>query len=105
MSENGRLDKLEERLDEHIKFCETKFGEGKEQFEEILSCLKNLQQDTSGIVQLHRDWQGAARIGNGIQKLFTWLLKWGTIGTILATMIKWLATHFNDLPSPPSVGG
>lgn len=49
--------------------------------------------DTKDIVQLHKDFQGAARVGKGVQDFMLWLLKWGTIGGALAAGVHYIITH------------
>lgn len=61
---------------------------------DLAKLLSKLIEDTSSIVRLQRDFQGAARIGNGVQGFLLWLLKWGVIGTGIATMITWLIERF-----------
>ena len=61
----------------------------------IATSVQELVDDTKSIVQLHKDFQGAARLGNGLQKFLIWVLKWGAIGTGVATTIVWVTEHFN----------
>ena len=60
--------------------------------------IATLIEETRDIVQLHRDLQGATRIGMSAQKFGFWLLKWGAIGSGLAAMyhfgIDWLKEAF-----------
>lgn len=66
-----------------------------ESIHRITHSIEDLVNDTKSIVQLHKDFQGAARLGNGLQKFLVWVLKWGAIGTGTATAIIWVTDHFN----------
>jgi len=57
--------------------------------EKTAEAVKDLARETKDIVQLHRDIQGAVRIGSTVQKLLLWLVKWGAIGTLLAGCVTW----------------
>lgn len=61
--------------------------------ERTITALNLVVEETSGLVQLSKDWQGAARIGSGIQKFGIWLLKWPLIGTGLYTGFNWIVEH------------
>ncbi len=53
-----------------------------------------LIEDTSQIVELHRDLRGATRLGANAQKFGFWLLKWGALGAACAAAynhgIEWV---------------
>ncbi len=53
-----------------------------------------LIQDTSQIVELHRDLRGATRLGASAQRFGFWLLKWGALGAAAAAAynhgIEWV---------------
>lgn len=59
--------------------------------------LKELTADTKEIVQLHKDIQGAARIGSGLQRFILWCLKWGgiigTLGAAIHYITEYLSKH------------
>lgn len=61
----------------------------------ITDSVSKLVEDTGDIIKLHRDFQGAARVGKGVQGFLLWLLKWGVIGTGVATVVMWLIERFN----------
>lgn len=101
--------KLKEQLDQHVlNFEEYKLQES-EKFDRLLSTqqentnaitkltvsLKTLVDDTSSIVQLHKDFTGAARIGNGVQGFMVWCLKWGMIGAAVVSVTHYIINHFN----------
>lgn len=56
--------------------------------------VTSLVENTSSVVQLHKDLQGAARVGKGVQNFMLWLLKWGFIGAGISAAIMWVSTHF-----------
>ena len=60
----------------------------------LTESISKLVDDTAAIIQLHNDFQGAARVGKGIQGFMLWLLKWGAIGTGAVASITWLIDHF-----------
>lgn len=111
-SESSKLRFSDEKLREfHNEFKEhkRKYEERQKQSEVCVQELIKAQQkntdaiatlieETRDIVQLHRDLQGATRIGMSAQKFGVWLLKWGAIGSGLAAMyhfgIDWLKAAF-----------
>ena len=58
--------------------------------------MTSLVENTSAIVQLHKDFEGAARIGKGVQGFMLWCLKWGAIGTGVTAGLMWLFEHFRN---------
>lgn len=62
---------------------------------EITRSVSRLVDDTSDVIRLHRDLQGAARVGKGIQGFMLWCLKWGTIGVGIAATVTWIVEKFN----------
>ena len=91
-----KLFEFHNEFKDHMQRCEQRFNEGDEQFRQLLEAqqrntdaISALIEETRDIVQLHRDWQGAARIGTSAQKFGFWLAKWGTIGVGLAAIWNW----------------
>lgn len=91
-----RLAEFQEEFRQHVAQCNERFKEGEKQFNQLLNAqqknsqlINTLMEETHGIVKLHRDWQGAARVGSSVQKFGVWLAKWGTIGLGLATLWTW----------------
>ena len=81
---------------QHVERCEKRFNDGDEQFLALIEAQKRntdaitaLVEETRGIVELHRDLQGATRVGMSLQKFIVWLTKWGAIGVGLATLLGW----------------
>jgi len=60
----------------------------------IAKSTASLVEDTKEIIQLHKDFQGAARMGKSVQGFMLWCLKWGVIGTGIVTGITWSINHF-----------
>jgi hypothetical protein len=63
---------------------------------ELTISITTLVTNTGDVVQLHKDFQGAARIGKGVQGFMLWLLKWGAIGAGIVTWITWLIDYFKS---------
>lgn len=60
----------------------------------LTKSVSSLVDDTKAIIQLHKDFQGTARVGKGFQSFMLWMLKWGVIGTGVVAISKWLIEHF-----------
>lgn len=103
------IDKLNIKLDQHIvNFEEYKLQEA-DKFNRLLTTqqentdaitkltmsLKTLVDDTSSIVQLQKDFTGAARVGQGVQNFMVWCLKWGAIGAGVVSITHYVVNHFN----------
>lgn len=65
-----------------------------ESIAKLTASLATLVEDTGGIIQLHKDFQGTARIGKGVQNFMLWCLKWGAIGLGVVSGLNWLIEHF-----------
>ena len=65
---------------------------------ELTIQVSDLVGDTRDIVQLHRDFQGVARVGTGVQAFSLWCLKWGGILGALGISINWIVEHFSKHP-------
>jgi hypothetical protein len=61
----------------------------------LTEAVSSLVQDTSSIIQLHKDFQGAARVGKGLQGFMVWLLKWGVIGAGVVALMNWVIEYFS----------
>lgn len=99
-----QVTELHQRLDDHAE----RFKEYDKNFELLLNAqqgnteaitqltasVSSLVEDTRAVVQLHKDFQGAARVGKGLQGFMTWCLKWGAIGAGVVAGINWLLEHF-----------
>lgn len=59
--------------------------------------IATLVNETRDIIQLHKDLQGAARIGSSLQNAGIWLAKWGTIGVGLAAIWNWGLKHLTEM--------
>lgn len=98
--EDENLIMLHQHVVDHIEECTERNEFWKVQFERMVICqeentraLKDLTTETKGVVELHRDIQGAARVGHKLQSFMLWLTKWGVIGASVAACISWIADH------------
>jgi len=94
---------LERRIEKHESDTFMKFNklikaqeENTKAISKLTESVSSVVKGTSAIIQLHKDIQGAARIGKGVQGFMLWCLKWGFIGTGVATGLMWLIDHFNN---------
>jgi hypothetical protein len=62
---------------------------------EITAAVSAVVSDTAVIVQLSKDFQGAARVGKGLQGFVVWCLKWGGILGGLGAGVHYLIEHFS----------
>ena len=63
---------------------------------ELTKQVSVLVKDTRDIVQLHKDFQGAARIGSSIQHIAVQLLKWGGIFGGIGAGILYAIENFGE---------
>ena len=88
------------RFDAHESNEESKFSvliQGQQANIEAIGQLTTqvsiLVTDTKDIIGLYKDVQGAARIGANVQSVILWLLKWGVVGSALASAIHYVLQH------------
>lgn len=100
-----------EKFDEHVQRFEDHETREEEKFirlveaqqkntdaiSELTGQVSSLVTDTKDIIQIHRDFQGAARIGTNLQSFLLWLAKWGVIGGALAAAGNWMIEHLPGL--------
>lgn len=91
------FDKHVVRFDEHERRETETFGrilKAQEQntvvIGELTGQVTALVENTAGVVQLHQDLQGTARLGKKFQNFMIWLLKWGAIGAGIAAGLMWV---------------
>ena len=65
---------------------------------DLTSAVSTVVSETRDIVQLHKDFQGAARVGKGLQGFMFWCLKWGGIVGGIGAGIHYLIEHFSSHP-------
>ena len=94
-----------ERFDEHEAHEEAKFlrlieaqQNNTQAISELTTQVSALVTDTRDIVQLHKDLQGAARVGSGIQRFILWCMKWGGIIGGLGAALHYLVEQFSKHP-------
>lgn len=92
-----KLFQLHNEVKEHINRSEERFKKGDEQFQQLIQAQKSntdaitvLIGQTEGIIKLHRDLQGAARVGQSVRKFSESLLKIGVVGILLAAAYDWI---------------
>lgn len=50
--------------------------------------IADLIEETAGIIELQKNFQAAAKIGNGVQRFGLWMAKWPLIGVGLYTVYE-----------------
>jgi len=101
MTTDERLFQLREEFEKHKSNQDEKLNKlieaqqtNTDAITQLTLSVSTLVEDTAAIVQLHKDFQGAARVGKGMQGFMLWCLKWGAIGTGVVAAITWLVEHF-----------
>jgi hypothetical protein len=109
MDTNERLFQLCERFDKHVEMFEQHEKRDAEKFDKLIevqqtntdaitaltTSVASVVEGTRVIVQLTTDFQGAARVGKGVQGFMLWCLKWGAIGVGVVAIINWIIETFN----------
>jgi len=100
-----RLTMHEKRLATHEQNCSERFDRGEEQFGQILRCLtentaaiKEVHQNTAGIVQAYQDVQASARVGNTVLHVVWTMTKTGGLIAALGYGLSALIEHFKRHP-------
>lgn len=86
-------DKWRSDHDEWRKEQDSRFSQLLEATQRNTESVGKLIEETRDIVQLHKDLQGAARLGQKLQDFCIWLMKWGTIGGFVAGVIHYFVNH------------
>jgi ferritin-like metal-binding protein YciE len=88
---------LNQRLNDHITSCETRFTDGDRKFQELIQCTKanteatnRLVAETAEVVSLYKDAQSVIRAGVIAQKFGIWIIKWPLIGVGILGILKWI---------------
>ena len=63
--------------------------------ERLANAVEAQANSTAGIVQLYSDLQGAARLGNGLQRFMGRLAALGTAGAALAAAVLYVIDKFS----------
>jgi len=104
-----KLFQLCKDFDKHVDMFERHVAKEGEKFDKLIEAqqvntqaistltkaVTDVVSETRDIVQLHKDFQGAARVGKGLQGFLLWGLKWGGIIGGLTAGISWLVDHFS----------
>ena len=99
-----KLDEFYDDFKAHRERCEMRFEECDDLVIDLIElqkknaeAIQQLTEETREVVQLHKDFQGAARVGTSIQRLVLWFGKWGTLGVGIATAITWGADRLMEI--------
>ena len=91
-----QLQEFHTEFKEHVRQYEERQRASEDCVRELINAqrkntgaIASLIEDTREIVQLHRDLQGATRVGASVQKFGFWLLKWGALGSAIAVGFKY----------------
>lgn len=85
------------RCEERFKECDNLVRILTQTQENNAKAIAELTDETRALVQLSKDFQGAARLGTSLQNLILWLAKWGFIGTGAAAILMWGSDKIGDL--------
>lgn len=95
------LESINTKIDIYIELQEEMHKVHTEKIEFLISCqnvnaasIANLKNDTSDIIKLYKNVQGAARVGVGVQNFLLWVAKFGIVGTAAVALSKFVAKHF-----------
>lgn len=83
--ENARFDRLIEVQQKNT-----------EAITNLADSVSQVVTETHDIVKLHRDFQGAATVGKGVQNALIWCLKWGGVLGVAAALIKVLIDNYKQ---------
>jgi hypothetical protein len=95
---HGEFRQLATRFDERVKVDDSRHAELLRMQEQTAQSVQQLTEKTEGIIQLHRDFQGVARVGMSVQKFMMWVAKFGFVGTAIVAILAWII-HFFDKAS------
>lgn len=62
--------------------------------ERIAEAVEKQAESTAGVVELYRDFQGAARVGVGLRKFIAWVAALGTAGAAVAAAVLYVLDKF-----------
>lgn len=91
----SKYDELVKLQSEQAKLYSERYADLLKAQERNTESIQALVEETRGIVELHRDLQGAARVGSAIQSFGSWLLKWGSVGVVFYAGLKWVVDHWD----------
>lgn len=94
---------LEQRLADHMEYCESRFSKGENQFAELVEAIRQNNElianaaantdrviaETEQVVKIYKDMQGAISIAVTLQKIGIWVIKWPLVGTGIYAIYKW----------------
>jgi hypothetical protein len=91
---NARQDRRWEQLASMVE-------QNTEATQAVARSVESIARSTEGVVQLYRDFQGAARVGIGVRKLLAWLIALGTGGAAIAAAIMYFLDKLGIPVDPP----
>ena len=91
---NARQDRRWEQLASMVE-------QNTEATQAVARSVESIARSTEGVVQLYRDFQGAARVGIGVRKLLAWLIALGTGGAAIAAAILYVLDKLGIPVDPP----
>lgn len=86
---------LREEFDQHRKEENQRIDALTLAMIENTEAIDELKRSTEGVVQMYKDLQAAARVGNATQNFVIWVSKWGVAGTVVAACVTWIVEHFS----------
>lgn len=89
-----------EKYEERIKTDDARFGSIIDLQHQNAEAIKTLIDETRDVVRIHRDLQGVARVGIGLQKFMVWCLKFGFIGGGVAAIVAWVIHYLEKVGAP-----
>lgn len=104
------IQQLERKLKEHAEYCEERFEKGNQKMDLLIQCqtentrsintliseVTELTNNTSGMIQIYQDVQGAARVGQAMKKAAVWLASIPFIGAGFHYAYTWIIDNFTS---------
>lgn len=105
---------LQQQLLDHKDYCERRFEEGSAKMDRMIECTTNnsesvgklaaemeeltenvakLTANTSGMIQIYQDVQGAARLGNMVKKAVLWTIGIPVVGSGFLNLYQWIIEY------------
>lgn len=102
------LTRLREEFESHRDRQEERWGQlalmveqNTEATRAVAVSVESIARSTDGVVQLYRDFQGAARVGIGVRRCIAWLIALGTGGAAIAAAIMYFLDKLGIPVDPP----
>lgn len=95
---DAELVQLRKDFDEHKKEQYRKWSDLAETVEQNTKATERLAESVEGVVRLYADIQSTVRVGTGVQRFLTWLLKLGAAGAAIAAGLLYVLNKFGATP-------